>query len=79
LQQARWVVSTMPQREINLTLFQALRNHGFRGQVALAAHNQLDANHLVAVNADLVLMPFSDAAERVVLTLDERMTSKHAS
>ncbi|MCA1804661.1 MAG: cation:proton antiporter [Xanthomonadaceae bacterium] len=49
------------------------------GPVALAAHNQLDANQLVAANADLVLMPFADAAERLVLTLDERMTSKRAS
>jgi hypothetical protein len=63
----------MPERQINLTLFQALRNHGYRGQVALAAHTQLDADNLRAANVDLVLMPFADAAERAVVTLDAQM------
>jgi Kef-type K+ transport system membrane component KefB len=73
LYQTRWVISTMPERQINLTLFQALRNHGYRGQVALAAHTQLDADNLRAANVDLVLMPFADAAERAVVTLDAQM------
>ena len=74
LREARWVISTMPQREINLTLLHALRAHGYQGRVALAAHNRLDADYLQAANVDLVLMPFADAADKAVLTLDEHMT-----
>jgi hypothetical protein len=77
LNQARWVISTMPQREINLTLFQALRNHGYQGKVALSAHNRLDADYLQAAHVDLVLMPFADAADRAVLRLDEHMCAAH--
>jgi hypothetical protein len=75
LHEARWVISTMPQRDINLTLFEALRNHGYQGQVALTAHTRLDTDYLHAANVDLVLMPFADAAERAVLTVHERMGS----
>jgi Kef-type K+ transport system membrane component KefB len=75
LNEARWVISTMPQRDINLTLFEALRNHGYQGQVALTAHTRLDTDYLQAANVDLVLMPFADAAERAVLTVHERLST----
>jgi Kef-type K+ transport system membrane component KefB len=69
LGEARWVVSTMPQRDVNLTLLHALRNHGYRGRLALSAHSTLDADLLEAAGADRVLLPFADAAERAVAAL----------
>ncbi len=66
LDQAGWVVSTMPQLDINLTLFRSLRHHDFAGRIALTAHNDRDASRLKEVGADLVLRPFEDAAKEAV-------------
>ena len=66
LHQARWVVSSIPHRDINVLLLQSLPNHGFRGRTALAAHTQHDAERLEAAGADIVLLPFIDAADQAV-------------
>jgi voltage-gated potassium channel Kch len=66
LRQARWVVSTAPEREVNLALISALRAHGFAGRVAVRAHDEFDAVALQSAGADLVLAPFQDAAREVV-------------
>lgn len=60
---ARWVVSTLPQRDVNLGLLKALKTHGFRGTVAMVAHDEEDARALRAAGADRVLAPFRDAAD----------------
>ena len=66
LESARWVVSSIRSREVNLTLLEALRRHGYRGRVAVAAHEDDDAIALKAAGADLVLLPFQDAADQAV-------------
>ena len=66
LRQARWVVSTAPEREVNLALLASLRAHGFSGRVAARAHDESDAEALQRAGADLVLAPFRDAAKEVV-------------
>jgi Kef-type K+ transport system membrane component KefB len=66
---ARWVVSTIPDREINLALMQALRGHGYTGRFALTAHHAHDAEVLERRGADLVLNPFVAAAEQTVTVL----------
>jgi Kef-type K+ transport system membrane component KefB len=60
---ARWVVSTLPQAEINLALLGALRHHGYRGAVAMAAHTEKDATALTGAGVDRVFLPFVDAAD----------------
>jgi len=74
LRQARWVVSTAPEREVNLALLASLRAHGFSGRVAARAHDDFDAEALQRAGADLVLAPFRDAAKEVVdaLSAQER-------
>jgi Kef-type K+ transport system membrane component KefB len=69
LGRAKWVVSTMPERDVNLALLHALRDQGYKGKVALAAHTTPDAELLREAGADRVLLPFSDAAERAVAEL----------
>lgn len=71
LEGVRLVVSAMPERHTNLTIMRHLREHGYRGSVALTAHTQRDAELLHRRGADLVLLPFADAAERAV----ERISS----
>lgn len=62
LSEARWIVSTLPRREVNLALLDALHHHGFTGQKTVTAHNTRDAEMLKESGADLVLFPFADAA-----------------
>jgi Kef-type K+ transport system membrane component KefB len=62
LSEAEWVVCTAPALETNATVLQAVRERGYRGRVALTAHHVHDAEMLKRAGADLVLMPFVDAA-----------------
>ncbi|TVQ63335.1 MAG: sodium:proton exchanger [Phycisphaerales bacterium] len=73
LSRARWVVSTMPQHKLNTLLREGVREAGFKGRIALTAHTLADAEALTKEGADVVLLPFTDAATRAVemLTADE--------
>ena len=69
LRGAGWAVSAVPQHETGLVdddprwaLLKALKEAGFDGRVALAAHGDETADAMRAAGADLVLMPFRDAA-----------------
>ncbi len=66
LQQAKWIVSTTPLVDVGLALLHALREHGYTGKVILTAHTDSDADRLRAGGADLVLLPFVDAADQAV-------------
>ncbi|MCW5751552.1 MAG: cation:proton antiporter [Alphaproteobacteria bacterium] len=80
----RWVICTarppvtdLAHSEPRLALLEALRAHGYRGRVALAARDAADAAHMSRMGADLVLLPFDDAAERAaeVILLDSEQTT----
>ena len=62
LQQAQWVVSTIRDRHINLSLLKTLRHEGFSGKVAFAASDQIEANIYETQGVDLILIPYHDAA-----------------
>jgi Kef-type K+ transport system membrane component KefB len=49
-----------------LALLYGLRNQGFRGKIAVAMHTATDAEALRRQGADVLLTPFSDAAEFAV-------------
>lgn len=74
---ARWVVSTLPQPELSLELLRTLHGRGFGGRVALTAHTMPVARRLTLAGADLVLLPFLDAATQVVTYLTEPGTHHH--
>jgi len=68
---ARWVILATPvvsaalsHQDPRLLLVQSLRNHGFTGKIAVAAQHTQDAERLRETGADLVLMPFVDAADQ---------------
>jgi Kef-type K+ transport system membrane component KefB len=63
LQHARWVISTVRERDINLALLRALRHHGYRGRVAVTAYTRQEADFLKQAGADMVILPFADAAK----------------
>lgn len=58
-----WVVSTVPDRSVNLALLHGLEHADYAGSVALTAHNDHDAERLEAAGVDVVLRPFHAAAD----------------
>jgi len=66
LERAGWVVSTAPERDVNLTLLNGLRMHGYEGRIAIRAHDADDAEMLNEAGAHVVLSVFSDAAKEAV-------------
>ncbi len=63
LGEARWILSTLPQRDVNLNLLKSLRASGYEGAIAMVAHDAEDARQLEHAGVTRVLMPFQDAAE----------------
>jgi hypothetical protein len=49
-----------------LAMIEALRLHGFGGRIAVAAQHAIDVAGLRGAGADLVLLPFQDAADQAV-------------
>ena len=70
LAQARFVISTIPLLETNRALLHALRHHEYRGHIALTAHTVHDAEQLRAAGAEVILEPFSLAADATTAVLD---------
>ena len=75
---AKWAVSAVPEHQTGLThddpraaLIQALRFHGFGGRIAVASPRAIDVDRLREAGADLVFLPFQDAADQAVVLMLE--------
>ncbi len=73
-----WVVSAMPQHDIGLThedsrlvLIDALKREKFEGKIAVSTQQSHEKEALKAKGADLVFLPFYDAAGRAVELMRE--------
>lgn len=64
LSTTKWVVSSLPSPEINLTLLHALRHYGYQGKIAVTVHQDHEDEILRDTEVDLILRPFVDAAEQ---------------
>jgi Trk K+ transport system NAD-binding subunit len=62
LGRVHWVVSTARERHVNLSLIHSLRSLGYSGRIAITAQAPDDAARLEQGGADLILVPFADAA-----------------
>jgi Trk K+ transport system NAD-binding subunit len=71
LDQARWLVSTIRDRDLNLNLLRTIKEKNFRGRVALTARWETEAEAFLRAGADLVLRPYADAAEQAVEILEK--------
>jgi Trk K+ transport system NAD-binding subunit len=80
LDKAHWVVSTVRLLDLNLALLELLRHRRYPGLVAVAATNQDEVERYQKAGAQVVLRPFSDAAEQAGEALTHAMTMlpKHA-
>ena len=83
LAQAGWAVSSIPGVAAGLThddhrlaLIAGLREHQFRGHIAVTAHAAGEVEELRARGADLVLLPFQDAAERAAELIAPRRATE---
>jgi predicted Kef-type K+ transport protein/Trk K+ transport system NAD-binding subunit len=73
LHKTHWVVSTIRDVALNLSLVQLLRTRGFDGRVAVAAASPLEVGLFEKAGVHVVLSPFSDAAEQAVDALTHAM------
>ena len=64
LNKARWVISTVRSREVNLALVHILKTKGYGGKLALTAANAQEAEAFENAGAHLVFRPFADAMEQ---------------
>lgn len=71
LARARWVINTIRGRDQCLVLLHTLKQHDFKGRIALTAHSANDKEALINVGADLVLLPFRDAAREAADMLQQ--------
>ncbi|WP_417516845.1 cation:proton antiporter [Marinobacter sp.] len=69
LSAAQWLVLAVPEHETGLThddprraLLKSVQDFGYHGKVAVAAHSEQTAAALTRARADIVLMPYRDAA-----------------
>ncbi len=76
LNDAKWVVSTVANVDKSAMLLHALQHNGFNGRIAIAADSYQHSDFLVSLGADVVLLPFRDAAldaaDRLLLLSGER-------
>jgi Kef-type K+ transport system membrane component KefB len=62
LARTRWVVSTARERHVNQALIHTLRSLGYAGRIAVTVHGPGEVARLEQAGADLVLVPYADAA-----------------
>lgn len=62
LERVQWVVSTLRDRHLNLALIHTLKENQFTGKIAVATTYASDVRQLENHGADLVLIPYHDAA-----------------
>lgn len=75
LADTQWVISTTRDYHVSQVLVNTLRNLGYAGRIAVAAHEPSDVNRLKQAGADLVLEPYVDAAREAA----NRLTSESST
>ena len=78
LANAQWVVSTIPGRDKCLVLLHALEHSNFSGRTALTANTMQHREFLLDAGADVVLLPFRDAAAEAASMLTSQYESHTA-
>ncbi len=66
LEHVKWVISTARERHVNQSLIHTLKELGYRGQIAVTADSAAEAQQLQHAGADLVMVPYADAAAEAV-------------
>lgn len=79
LRTAQWVVSTLPEQDVNLILLRAVREHGFTGKIAVVLRGTENERLLADGGVDHVFRPYDDAADFAAEEITHAlMRDKHA-
>lgn len=62
---ASCVISTLNDKQINMALIKYLKMAGYKGNIAVTSYTGRTAKEFEKAGADLVLLPFVDAAENI--------------
>jgi Kef-type K+ transport system membrane component KefB len=62
---AKCVISSLEDKQINLALIKYLKHAGYKGHIAVTSYTGRTAKELELAGADLILLPFVDAAENI--------------
>jgi Kef-type K+ transport system membrane component KefB/Trk K+ transport system NAD-binding subunit len=73
LNKARWVISAVRSKEMNLALIHNLKKDGYGGKVAITATNGQEAAEFEKAGAHLIFQPFKDATEQAADALTYAM------
>ncbi|HOV91142.1 MAG TPA: cation:proton antiporter [Syntrophorhabdaceae bacterium] len=68
-----WIVSTIRDRDLNMTLLHLLRERRYEGKIALTATNEEESTLYSSHGAHVILKPFIDASEEAADSLTEAM------
>lgn len=63
------IISTLPDKAVNKALIKYMRAAGYTGKIALTSYTGRTAKELEKAGADLILLPFVDAADGVAAKL----------
>jgi Kef-type K+ transport system membrane component KefB len=66
LEDTKWVVSTTRDSKIGMLLLKSLRAANYKGKVAISSHSECEAIKFKESGADLILIPYYDAALEAV-------------
>jgi Kef-type K+ transport system membrane component KefB len=64
--ETQWIVSSLQDVKVNLALLKCLKTEGVDAKVALTSHYASDSEVLRQAGADLLLIPYQDAATEAV-------------
>ncbi len=85
LRDNQWVVTAVPAQQSSTaggdpseTLVRSLRSGGYRGRIAVTAHRAGDVTRLRKAGADVVLLPFADAAHHAIEVIAGRAPDAEA-
>jgi Kef-type K+ transport system membrane component KefB/uncharacterized protein with PhoU and TrkA domain len=73
LNKAKWVISTVRSKDLNLTLMNNLKKESYQGRVVLTATNEEEAREFKNAGAHLIFRPFIDATEQAADALTYAM------
>jgi hypothetical protein len=71
LEDARWVINTIPDPDRGMVLLHTLQEFGYRGRTALAADTIQHRDGYLARGADFVLLPYRDPTDEAADTLED--------
>lgn len=66
LNETQWIVSSLQDMKVNLGLLKCLKTDGLAARIALTSHYASDSEALQQAGADLLLIPYQDAATEAV-------------